>query len=289
MKFTRLPLLILALLTVFASVYNSAFAGPPDLPRFRQDWLIPSTIPNVSMHTEILAPRGRGPFPLAVINHGSTAEADERKGLLLTNFDRIASWFIAHGYLVAVPQRPGHGDTGGAYLEDIGSCENPDYVSAGLGAAASMDATVRYLTGQPFVRKTGVVLVGHSAGAWGALAVASQRPEALRAVVNFSGGLGGHSYGEPNRNCAPDHLVKAAATFGQSARVPTLWLYAANDTYFNPALSKQMADAYRGSGGIAEYHLLPPVGEDGHFLMFLRDGMPLWAPVLEKFLGGRTN
>ncbi len=242
------------------------------------------------MHTEILPPtRGKGPFPLALINHGSTAEAEDRAGVPLTKFELVASWFAAHGYLVALPQRPGHGETGGSYLEDIGSCENPDYVNAGLGAAASIKAAVEYLTSQPFIRKTGVVLVGHSAGAWGALAAAGQMPRGLRAVINFAGGLGGHSYGEQNRNCAPDRLVQAAAAFGQSTRVPTLWLYAANDTFFDSTLSERMADAFRRAGGMAEYHLLPAFGDDGHFLLFSSKAVEIWAPLVEKFLGIRTK
>jgi dienelactone hydrolase len=261
-----------------------ASAGPPQVPLFRQDWLVPSTVPGVPMHTEILPPQGRGPFPLAVINHGSTAEADERTGVPLTRFELVASWFVNHGYLVALPQRPGHGETGGPYLEDISSCDNPDYVAAGRGAAASIQAAVQYLTSQPFVRKTGVVLIGHSAGAWGALAAASQMPHGLRAVINFSGGLGGHSYGEPNRNCAPSRLVQSAGVLGRSTRVPTLWLYAANDTYFDAALSEKMADAFRSAGGTAEYHLLPALGGDGHFLMFSLEAMPLWAPIVASFL-----
>jgi pimeloyl-ACP methyl ester carboxylesterase len=275
------------LLAVVLSLYaqrRPASAGPPQVPVFRQDWLIPSTVPGVPMHTEIIPPQGRGPFRLAVINHGSTAEARERTGVPLTKFEIVASWFVNHGYLVALPQRPGHGETGGPYLEDISSCDNPDYVAAGLGAAASIEAVVQYLTSQPFVRKSDVVLVGHSAGAWGALAAASQMRHGLRAVINFSGGLGGHSYGEANRNCAPSRLVQASAELGRSTRVPTLWLYSANDTYFDSALSEQMADAFRSGGGLAEYHLLPSLGDDGHFLMFSPDAVPLWAPVIARFL-----
>ena len=236
------------------------------------------------MRTAILQPPGSGPFPLAVINHGSTADPDEREAMSLDEFEPVASWFVDHGYLVALPQRPGHGETGGPYLEDIGSCRDPDYERAGLGAAANIEAAVQYLTRQPFVQKTGVVLVGHSAGAWGALAEASQDAGPLRAVINFAGGLGGHSYGEPNRNCVPERLVQAAAAFGQITRIPTLWLYSANDTFFDAVLSQQMADAYRGGGGMAEYHLLPPFGEDGHFLIFSAKAVPIWAPIVARFL-----
>jgi len=260
-----------------------ASAGAPQAPVFRQDWLVPSTISGVPMHTEIIPPHTKRPFPLAVINHGSTAEEEDRNGVPLTKYEYVASWFVDHGYLVALPQRLGHGETGGPYLEDIGSCDDPDYVKAGLGAAASITATVHYLASQPFVRKTGVVLVGHSAGAWGALAAATQM-SAVRAVINFAGGLGGHSYGQANLNCAPDRLVQAAAEFGRITRVPTLWLYAANDSYFDAALSERMATAFRRAGGLAEYHLLPSLDDDGHFLMFSPNAVGLWAPLVEKFL-----
>jgi dienelactone hydrolase len=235
------------------------------------------------MHTEIMPPHTTAPFPLAVINHGSISEAEQRKGVPLTKYEYIASWFVDHGYLVALPQRLGHGETGGPYLEDIGSCDEPDYVKAGLGAAASITATVQYLASQPFVRKTGVVLSGHSAGAWGALAAASQIG-AVRAVINFAGGLGGRSYGQANLNCAPDRLVQAAAEFGRMTHIPTLWLYAANDTFFDAKLSERMATAYRSAGGMAEYHLLPSFDDDGHFLMFSPNAVALWAPLVEKFL-----
>jgi dienelactone hydrolase len=284
-KFLCLALAVLTAVLV-AFVYprgQSASAGSPQAPLYRQDWLIPSTVSGVPMHTEIIPPHSTAPFPLAVINHGSISEAELRKGVPLTKYEYIASWFVNQRYLVALPQRLGHGDTGGPYLEDIVSCDEPDYVKAGLGAAASITATVEYLTRQPFVRKTGVVLIGHSAGAWGALAAASQMP-VVRAVINFAGGLGGRSYGQANRNCAPDRLVQAAAELGRITRVPTLWLYAANDSYFDAALSERMAAAFRGAGGLAEYHLLPSFDDDGHFLMFSSNAVGLWAPLVEKFL-----
>jgi hypothetical protein len=44
-----------------------------------------------------------------------------------------------------------------------------------------------------------------------------------------------------------------------------LWIYAENDSYFGPELTKRMHNAFTAAGGDAEYHLLPAFGNDGHF------------------------
>ena len=193
---------------------------------------------------------------------------------------------MAHGYAVAVPQRPGHGKTGGPYYEDQGaSARSADFRKAGLGTAASIAAAIDYMTHQRFVQKTGVLAIGQSAGGWGALALASQHYPPLKAVVAFAPGRGGRVNGEANRNCAPDRLIAAARQFGEQTRIPSLWIYAENDSYFGPDLSRRLADAYRLAGGRAEYHLLPAVGSDGHNLdRTIADAEKLWAPLLEKFL-----
>jgi len=49
----------------------------PD-PSRRQDWLIPGIAAGVEMKTTILLPAGHGPHPLAIINHGTTKNAEER-------------------------------------------------------------------------------------------------------------------------------------------------------------------------------------------------------------------
>jgi hypothetical protein len=90
--------------------------------------------------------------------------------------------------------------------------------------------------------------------------------------------------GKPNNNCAPDKLVEAIADFGRTARTPMLWIYIENDTFFGPALSQQMHQAYTSAGGNAEYHLLPPFGSDGHFLIDSAESIPLWAPLVSRFL-----
>ena len=106
----------------------------------------------------------------------------------------------------------------------------------------------------------------------------------IRGVVNFAGGRGGKQNNVPNNNCAPDRLVTAAGTLGKTTTVPSLWIYTANDQYFAPELSRRMHEAYTASGGRASYQLLPAIGNDGHQLISLKSGVPLWQDKLEAFL-----
>jgi hypothetical protein len=63
-----------------------------------------------------------------------------------------------------------------------------------------------------------------------------------------------------------------------------LWIYSENDTYFGPALAKRMHEAYTAAGGKADLHVLPPFGSDGHFLIDAAEGVPLWEPLVSRFL-----
>jgi dienelactone hydrolase len=254
----------------------------------RQTWLIPAQDRSTLMWTNVFQPPGAGPFPLAVINHGSTHNALQRAQYRTPEYRALTEWLVARGYAVAVPQRPGHGKTGGPYDEGEGaSCAQADYREAGLGTARAITVAIDYMTRQRFVQKTGVLAIGQSAGGWGALALASQHYPPLKAVIAFAPGRGGRVNGEANRNCAPDRLIAAARQFGGQTRIPSLWIYAENDGYFGPDLSRRLADAYRLAGGRAEYDLLPPIGSDGHNLVSEPDAEKLWGPLLEKFLKDR--
>jgi dienelactone hydrolase len=247
------------------------------------DILIPASVGGVSMHAKLFLPAGSGPFPLAVVNHGSEEDSWGRATMNMPSFPGITDWFLSRGYAVVLPLRPGNGETGGPYLEAQGQCANADFLKAGNGTADSIAAAIAYMVKQPHIRPAGVIVVGNSAGGWGALALASRNPPGVAAVIAFAPGRGGHQYNRPNDNCSPERLVASAAAFGKTARIPSLWLYAANDTYFPPDLSRRLADAYRDAGGKVEYNLLPPVGREGHGLI-MADGAATWAPYLEGFL-----
>jgi len=238
---------------------------------------------NRAMHTLVLRPVGKDRAPLAVINHGSPANAGDRPGMK-PGFRSAREWFLKRGFVVALPMRRGYGETGGAWAEEYGRCANPDYKRGGLESAKDIQAAVDYLTGLPFVEPERAIVVGQSAGGWASVALASQNPARVAAIVNFAGGRGGYAERKPNNNCAPDKLVEAAGDFGKTARIPMLWIFTQNDLFFAPQLSARMADAFKSNGGIADYQLLPPFGKDGHSLFANPDGGDRWQPLVARFL-----
>jgi dienelactone hydrolase len=244
--------------------------------------LIPAQDKRTQMRTILIRPDGPGPFPLVVINHGSVESGELREKFSQPAYEEPVRWFLRRGYAVALPLRPGHGETGGPYLESNGPCDSADFRKAGLATADSIIAAIGYLTARPFVKKTGVVVVGHSAGGWGALALASRNLREVGVVIAFAAGRGGRVNGRANNNCSPQRLIEAAHAFGEKARIPALSISAQNDTYIPADLAQKIAVSYRMGGGRIEYHTLPDFSREGHALF--EQGVEIWGPVVEQFL-----
>ena len=287
----RLLNAFLALVVLGAACTTAALAqgrfgaqGAEGEPDREQQWLVPSPDPATATHAVLFRPPGEGPFRLALIAHASTENVLRRAQMPQPEYRALAGWLVARGFAVLVPERLGHGATGGPYLEDQGGCDEADYAHAGRATAEEIVAALDYLRGQPFVRRDGALIVGHSAGAWGALALAAENPSGVAGIIAFAPGRGGHANDFPNQVCAPHSLVAAAAEFGKAARVPVTWLVAANDTYFPPALSRQLADAFREGGGKVEFRVLAGAGGEGHWLAETESGVKIAGPELDRAL-----
>jgi dienelactone hydrolase len=282
--------LILALVALGIVGSQTATAQPPfgaqgaeGEPNRMQQWLVPSPDLATTPHALLFRPPGDGPFRLAVIAHASTQNVLRRAQMPQPEYRALAGWLVARGFAVLVPERPGHGATGGKYLEDQGGCDEADYIGAGRATADEIAAAVGLVRKQDFIRQDGIVVIGHSAGAWGALALAGESPQDVAAIIAFAPGRGGHANDLPNQVCAPHTLMAAAAQFGKAARVPVTWLVAANDSYFSPTLSKQLAEAFRGGGKVA-FRVLTASGSEGHWLAETEAGVKIAGPELDRAL-----
>ena len=253
-------------------------------------WALPLLHPTIAY---VVRPVGNGPFPLAVMNHGVSLNPVDRSFFPLVEFRDAAMWFARRGYMVVAPTGSGYGaaaldvpDRGlfTVFYSKIGSCSNPNFHDAGMAVALIDQSIIDYLTDQKLAVPNSAIVIGQSAGGWAAIALSSLNLPSVKAIVVFAAGRGGRVDGKPNNNCAPDKLVEATADFGHTARVPMLWIYIQNDTYFGPDLSRRMHAAYTGAGGSAEYHLMPPFGNEGHIFIDSPDSIPQWSPLVSQFL-----
>jgi dienelactone hydrolase len=265
--FALLPLLPLLMASPLCAQVTFGSSGEEGEPFRRQQWRVPSPDTEIAAHALLFRPVGAGPFRLAVIAHASTQNVLRRAQMPQPEYRALVAFLIARDFAVLVPERLGHGATGGRYVEDQGGCDEADYARSGRATAAEILLTLDFLRKQDFVRQDSVVVLGHSAGGWGALALANADPNAISAIIAFAPGRGGHANDEPNRICAPQTLLAAAAEFGKAARIPVTWLVATNDSYFAPAFSRQLADAFRGGGGRVDFRTLPAVGSEGHWMI----------------------
>ena len=135
------------------------------------------------------------------------------------------------------------------------------FIAAGLAKA---DQVV--VTGQS---NGGFVLLGYAAS------TVEHEPKA-RATVNFSGGF--------NWSLPCDWragMIEAARSLGAKTKVPSLWLYAENDSIFSPEVSRAFFEAYHSVQPMSEFKLYPT---GGHGMSNTASGRRQWTPDLERFL-----
>ncbi len=228
----------------------------------------------------IVRPNDDRPHPLAVISHGAPRQSANRQKMSPENLRDQALEFARRGFVTLTFMRRGYGDSEGNYAEDSGSCGSRNYAISGRSSAEDVRAAILAMQKKPYVDATRVVAVGRSAGGFASVALAAEPPPGLVAAISFAGGRGSDA---PDSVCSPAALIDAFATFGKTARVPMLWVYAENDHYFGPSLSRAFHAAFTGAGGQAEFVMSAPFGSDGHAL-FSRNGTPIWSPLVDAFL-----
>ena len=96
---------------------------------------------------------------------------------------------------------------------------------------------------QSWARNDRILLVGRSVGGMTSVALGGQNPPGGRAS-SFLGWRCRDSEKSPGRSCAVDDVGAVFRTAGQTARVPSLWLYAPNDLFWGPDVPRAWHKAF---------------------------------------------
>jgi dienelactone hydrolase len=222
------------------------------------------------------------PYPVAVIGHGRAGAPQERANLRRARYSAHSRWLTQQGFIVAVPTRIGYGETGGDDVEHSGPCDKRNYPPGYNAAADQTLAAIAMLRMRRDVSPDRGIVLGQSYGGATAIALAARNPPGIQLAINFAGGGGGDPVGAPQRPCSSAQLQRMFAGFGQTARIPTLWIYSENDMYFGPRYPRDWFEAYRAAGGPGELVQFPPFSTDGHRLF--GEGAELWRPRVLEFL-----
>ena len=234
------------------------------------------TIPVVVVREATPAPR-----PYLLLLHGRPALAGDRGRMGLVNYPANARYFAGRGFVVLIPTRLGYGVARGPDVEFTGECRVKRFEEGTDAALQETRQVLAYAAGLPYVDPTRGVVVGESVGGVIAIAAGSTGIPGLLGAVNVAGGDGGDSLVHPDSPCRPDLLESWYATLGRSSRVPTLWMYSANDRFWGPRLPAEWFAAYVRAGGRGRFVELPADKNNGHFI-FTRNP-PAWHPAFEAF------
>ncbi len=217
-----------------------------------------------------------------ILNHGRPARRDGALDVRAATYADNARYFVAKGFAVFLPIRVGYGATGGPDVEFSGPCRSRNFPPVYDAAAQQGIKVIEHAKTLPYVDGAKGIVVGQSFGGATAIALAAKNIPAVTAAVNFSGGGGGNPRTRPDRPCRDDLLADLFASYGATARIPTLWLYSENDRYWGKEKPRTWFQRFVNSGGSGRFVQLPPYKDEGHRSF---TGNPAaWRPAFEEFL-----
>lgn len=237
----------------------------------------------INLEVVIFKPEGNGPFPLAVMNHGSTGRGNDPAIFGETwTAPWLADVLVSQGWLVAFPQRRGRGGSDGLYDEGFTddrsqyTCELEQTLKGADRALGDISAAIKALRQHPDVETSPILIGGVSRGGALSVAWAGRNPSDAHGVVNFVGGWLGEGCGDAAR--ANRTLFASGGAYPKD----TLWLYGENDSFYSLPFSRENFAAFKEAGGKGAFHAFTLSERlDGHWV----NGVPIfWEDLLIDYL-----
>ncbi|MEL6993886.1 MAG: dienelactone hydrolase family protein [Pseudomonadota bacterium] len=237
----------------------------------------------VRLNTVLALPDGDGPFPLAIVHHGSTGDG---KDLSFAKQVWSTAWFAdmlnEQGYLVAFPQRRGREGSDGLYDEGFNEDRAAGYsreaavtLKGADRALTDANAALEALMRRPDVADQPVLLAGMSRGGVVAIMQAGSKPDMVSGVVKFVGGWLGEFWDKQDVN------KTLFARIGEF-KVPILSMYGEDDPFYSVAFSKTYLKVLEEMGANSRVNVVKPGGQGmGHLVMHIPS---LWQSDVEALL-----
>ena len=282
------------LLCLLCAGWGSVSAQTPEAPSLAKDLSeeihrIEVTVKDMYNRTEtrkipltVFKPPGEGPFPLVILNHGRAASPEKRAQPLRFRFEPQARYLVGKGLTVIVPTRVGYGEAFGNFdPETNGSCALSQIEPMSVAASDQVIAAHDFAKNLKYVDTSRWWVMGQSVGGLTAVATVWRNPPGLQGGINFSGGTGGDPVTRPEQSCGVNAIARLWKNKAKDAQVDMLWLYWENDLFWGRQAPREWHQAWVEGGGRAQFHQLPPVGNDGH-AGFTSD-MDHWVPWVDAY------
>jgi dienelactone hydrolase len=229
----------------------------------------------------IYKPKGPGPFPAVLWNHGSEKNPGPQP--------ELAAFYTSHGFVLFTPIRHGHGGMPGDYIVDLNDrflAEHKDnemlawklMVPLHEVYNADVAAATDWLKAQSYVDRTRIVITGVSYGGIQTLISAEKIP-AICGYVSFAPAA--MSW---NMTVLRERLLLAI----KNAKAPIFLLQAANDYSTEPV--KVLGKAIEKKGPPNRAKLYPAFGSPGQHQMghgsfaTWNIGTEIWGPDVLAFI-----
>lgn len=216
-------------------------------------------------------------LPIALITHGKSSHHADMLESKAADYIGPARDLARRGWLAVVVMRRGFGQSDGPMAASV-SCATTSFASRFAADADDLQGALAAVSKRPDADPTRVIAIGVSAGGAAVVALAARNIPNLRGVISISGGL-------RMPDCPKeDVLVNAYKDFGAASRVPNLWVYARNDSFFGPELIERMQSAFLDGGGDVKLVMYDKFGKDGHSLFTAATGKLQWLMEMDAFL-----
>jgi dienelactone hydrolase len=234
------------------------------------------------LHGYLYLPKGAGPFPAVLWNHGSEKWPGWQPGL--------AAFYTANGFAFFIPHRRGQGRSSdaGPYIGDrqpsklqivlSGAEAGRKAIALHEEAARDVEAAVAWLKARPEIDRGRVVMSGVSFGGIQTL-LAAEKGLGVRAFAAFAPGAMGWRWVS-----GLDARLEQAA---QHAQAPVLIVQANNDYNLGPSHVLGPILEQAGKGRAVLFPAFGTTEQQGHGAFACSpEGAAIWGRTVLDFLGG---